>query len=91
MHFPILLQIQAVSVVLHVEAAGVDQLVELDGQDVRVAEDEDQDDGHCNWDHILHYEVWMPIDIEQIDPSHPTFKAVTVTYLGRWWSSLASS
>ena len=53
---------------LHVEAAGVDQLVELDGQDVRVAEDEDQDDGHCNCDHILHYEVWIPIDIKKLIP-----------------------
>ena len=63
MHFLNLLQIQAVSVVLHVEAAGVNQLVELDGQDVRVAEDEDQDDGHCNCDHIIHYEAWMPVNL----------------------------
>ena len=31
----------------HVEATRVDQLVELDGQDVRVAQDEGEDDGNC--------------------------------------------
>ena len=36
----------------HVEAARVDQLVELDGQDVRVAQNEGEDDGHCNPDQI---------------------------------------
>ena len=47
-----LLQIGAEDVVFHVEAARVDQLVELDGQDVRVAQDEGEDDGHCNPDQI---------------------------------------
>ena len=45
-----LLQIRAEDVVFHVEAARVEQLVELDGQDVRVAEDEGEDDGHCDWE-----------------------------------------
>ena len=36
----------------HVEAARVDELVELDGQDVRVAQNEGEDDGHCNSDKI---------------------------------------
>ena len=43
-----LLEIKAEYVVFHVEAARVDQLVELDGQDVRVAQDEGEDDGNCN-------------------------------------------